>query len=325
MRENKFRYLIKAILFLLVLCVIPNQLLAEKFPSKPIKIIMPRSPGGGGDTSLRILSASMEKILGVPVVVKNMPAARGVTGMTAVWRAKPDGHTLCMFYLQHAIGLQLYRNVEFDVKKLSVVGQYVMAKATIGVAKNGKYKSFQDMKNSKKPVRFCIHDYTTNYGIAALAIGKSAGFPVTFVSGYKGAAPSVVGVIKGEGDAAMFGATMKRFFDSGDLVPVLALNKTRYDAFPNVPTMNEVGLPASLSLLTDLNYVIWAPPNTPKERLKIIEKAMFKATEENKEKYKKKFYFPELYNGEEMKNLVDKSFDMMNSYQSYIKEYREKN
>ena len=78
MERNTFKLLMILTALFLLLTSLPSVVCAEKFPDKPIEIIMPRAPGGGGDTSLRILSASMEKILGVPVVVKNMPAARGV-------------------------------------------------------------------------------------------------------------------------------------------------------------------------------------------------------------------------------------------------------
>jgi putative tricarboxylic transport membrane protein len=72
---------------------------AEKYPSSPITVIIPWPPGGGADTTVRFLSGALEKDLGVPIVVKNIPGAASMTGMAVLWRAKPDGYTIGMVRL----------------------------------------------------------------------------------------------------------------------------------------------------------------------------------------------------------------------------------
>ncbi|HZB54494.1 MAG TPA: tripartite tricarboxylate transporter substrate-binding protein, partial [Reyranella sp.] len=78
-----------------------------KYPSEPVKLIVPRAPGGGSDILARLLQPALEKKLGVPVIVDNRPDAAAVMGATIVTKAKPDGHTLLLtdnsFYQNPAI------------------------------------------------------------------------------------------------------------------------------------------------------------------------------------------------------------------------------
>ncbi len=320
---NKRRFLSGTFIFvfcLILLCLSSSRASGDEFPSKAITIIMPAGPGGGGDTSLRMLAPVMEKYLKVPVVIRNLPGAGGATGFTTFSRSDPDGYTLSMWYAQYAVSRQIFDKKKlFDINKIEVIGQHVTAKAILAVPKNSPFASVEDFKKAEKPVRLCTPGRLVNFSIATAALAKEMGFQLTFVTGYKGAAESIVGAMKGEGDAVLFGAALNRYLQSGDMRGILAFNRERYKLFPDIPTLKEKGIPESLTYLSDLNYVLWAPEGTPRDRIKIIEKAFLKATGDLKEEFTKKFFHPQPLSSKDTRAVIEEIFKTFRQYQKTIK------
>ncbi|MFZ9666432.1 MAG: Bug family tripartite tricarboxylate transporter substrate binding protein, partial [Limnohabitans sp.] len=88
---------------------------AQEFPSRPVKIVVPQTPGGASDALARIVGQKLSEKWGQPVVVENRPGAGGNIGMDAVAKAPGDGHTLLMSYVgSHAINPSIYSKLPFD-------------------------------------------------------------------------------------------------------------------------------------------------------------------------------------------------------------------
>jgi len=225
-----------------------------------------------------------------------------------------------MWYAQYAVSRQIFDKKKlFDINKIEVIGQHVTAKAILAVPKNSPFASVEDFKKAEKPVRLCTPGRLVNFSIATAALAKEMGFQLTFVTGYKGAAESIVGAMKGEGDAVLFGAALNRYLQSGDMRGILAFNRERYKLFPDIPTLKEKGIPESLTYLSDLNYVLWAPEGTPRDRIKIIEKAFLKATGDLKEEFTKKFFHPQPLSSKDTRAVIEEIFKTFRQYQKTIK------
>src|SRR5438046_580083 len=89
----------------------------EKFPSKPIRILVPFSPGSATDFFARLIGQKMSENWGQPVLIENKPSAGGVIASELVQKAPPDGHTLMITSIGHAVNASLYRKLPYDTVK----------------------------------------------------------------------------------------------------------------------------------------------------------------------------------------------------------------
>jgi len=87
---------------------------AQDYPSRPIKVVVTSSVGSTGDATIRILGAALEKVLGQPIVVENIPGSGGVAGTEKIVRAAPDGYTLGLISNNHAINPHIIRQIPYD-------------------------------------------------------------------------------------------------------------------------------------------------------------------------------------------------------------------
>jgi tripartite-type tricarboxylate transporter receptor subunit TctC len=261
---------------------------SEKFPEKPIKIIVPWPPGGAGDVSARMISKKMSDLLKVPVVIENLPGAGGITGMTAVWRAKPDGYTIALNYLEIQVMAEiLNRNVPFKTRKFSLVGTYATAVFGIAVDSHSNFNTFNDFLHANRVLRACVTNGNDTGALAAKFLKSKMGLKLALVTGYGGAAPQILGVLKGECDFVTLGAVLKNYVQSGRLKVILTLAERRSPWFPDSQSLTEAHVPQELATLGGLTYVLWAPPGTPENRLAVIRKAVFKSVAANSDALKK--------------------------------------
>jgi putative tricarboxylic transport membrane protein len=294
---------------------------AEKYPSSPITVIIPWPPGGGADTTVRFLSGALEKDLGVPIVVKNIPGAASMTGMAALWRAKPDGYTIGMTYVQHTAANEVFNKDKVPYKTLGFefIGEYAEVHYMVAVPTNSKYKTIQDLTSSKDKVRFCVPSPNGTEALAALILSKSTGMKLALVSGYKGAAPSILGALKGECDAVNFGAALKKTIDAGDLRPLLVYSMEKSPWFPKVPDVADLKITPDLVSIGSLNFVMWAPPKMPKDKLAIIQNAMMKAAKANEAEIKKRYLTMRLLTGDQTRKVVEQVMTTTEAAKKLIK------
>jgi tripartite-type tricarboxylate transporter receptor subunit TctC len=308
-------------IFLAGTFVFPQPSWAQDFPTKTISWIIPYSPGGGGDVASRRLARIMEKDLGVPIIIKNIPGAGGIIGTTVAARSKPDGYTIGMHYAQILATSSLFHKVEYNPLNFQWIGNFVDAVYLLAVPKGSPYTSFAKLKEAKTPVRFGTTTVANNSSITAIALSQKAGFPISFVSGFGGAAPAVVATIRGEADAVLFGALLLPFIERGDLIPLVAFSEKRLAQFPAVPSVAELGYP-KLQNTGRLNYFLYAPPGTPKERTEVIEQALFKAVKKEKEWLEQNFFLPDPIPGKDFGKIMQANMDLFKQYMPFIEKYK---
>ncbi len=247
-----------------------------KFPDKPITLIVPWSPGGSGDMSCRILAAQMEKVLGQPVVVMNMPGAGSMVGAKALADAKPDGYTLGFLGISATIA-------QYTSVAPVLMDQYVAISGVINpelcLMVNDK-KPWQGLpefvafakanpgqiKNANAGAGVIDHLYSSEFA-------KVAGVEFTQVP-YQGWGPSLAALAGGHVDS-MFVAIgpAKPMIKAGKIRPLAIASEKRHPHYPDIPTMKEGGV--------DIVMPFWesivAPVGTPAEIIDALDEAIKQA------------------------------------------------
>jgi tripartite-type tricarboxylate transporter receptor subunit TctC len=260
----------KALFFTCVLAVIfsfNSIATAQTYPSRPITIVVPFAAGGPTDTLARIVSDPMRKLLGQTVVVENVTGAGGSIAVGRVARATPDGHTLSIGHWGSHVVNGAYYTLPFDlltdlepVAMIASNPQVIISKLAVP-AKNLKELIAWSKSNQDKLL-------VGTGGVAASAhmggiyFQNAIGAKFQYVH-YRGGAPALQALLSGEVDlyvTQVSGAVT--FTRAGKIRAYAVTAKTRQEAAPEIPTVDEAGLPG---LYTSVWHAVWAPKGTPKD------------------------------------------------------------
>lgn len=251
---------------------------AHAFPDKPIRMVVPYSPGGGADNTARVVAQKMGDILGQTVVIENKPGAGGVIGADAVARAAPDGYTVLYDASAFAVNGAL-RKLPFDpAADFIPISLVATAPQILVVPSNAPYKTLPDFiaaaQNSPGKLTYASAGAGTGSHLAAEMFNEQAKIALLHVP-YKGGAPALTDVMGGQ-VAAYFGNTAStlQYVKGGQLRALAVTSKARLKALPNTPTLAESGMPEYEVL--EWNGV-FLPKGTPPDRVQAIAGAVQKA------------------------------------------------
>lgn len=217
---------------------------AQAWPSRPIRMIAPISAGGGADVAARLLAKSMGETLKQQVVVENRPGGGSVLGTTAAAAATADGHTLLWISGAHAINAAFNRNLPYDsIKSFEPVGLFAKMPFVLVVHPGMNAKTVPELLA-------LVRASPGKYNYASSGIGSAShlglemlklGAKLDMVNiSYKGAAPSLAGLIGGEVQMAMLGPlSVKPHIASGKVRPLAVTTAKRSAAFPGLPALGE--------------------------------------------------------------------------------------
>lgn len=246
------------------------------FPEKDIDFIIPYNPGGGFDRTVRAVAPYMEKYLPnkINIIPKNMPGAGGQKGATAVFRAKPDGYTIGIFNMPgFIIPAVLGRKVGYDLSKVTWLGQVEATQYALIVNAKSDFKTLADLQSSSKPIKFTA----TGFGSSALAAAQIAahvtGIKATFLPGYKSAPAYMVGLVRGDGEAAMgIVQTAEKFTRAGDLRAIVSFESV--SSFKGVPSIASTKYADLVGL--GIERIVGGPPNMDPKIKDILASALAK-------------------------------------------------
>lgn len=239
---------------------------AESYPSKPIHFIVPYPPGGPTDLMARLLQASMQQRLGVPVVVENRAGAGGNIGTSAVAKSAPDGYTILLAASgPMAVNPTLYKHLSYNpLTELAPVIQISAFPLVLEVNPGTSVKDVKSFiaaaKNKPGEYSFASAGNGTPQHLAGELFNTAVGTKMQHVA-YKGAGPALNDVLGGQ-VPVMFDilASSLTYIKANKLRPLAVTTKTRSPALPDVPTLAESGLPG-------FEFVAWhgiaAPAGTP--------------------------------------------------------------
>jgi tripartite-type tricarboxylate transporter receptor subunit TctC len=240
---------------------------AQDYPTRPITLIVPFSAGGPTDTLARIISDRMKTSLGQTVVIETVTGAGATIGVARAARAAPDGYTLLIGNWTSQVGGSAIYPVQYDiladlepVARLPVSLLMIVGKPALPAA-NGK-----DLITWLKanPGRAAMA--TVGAGSAAHMCGlnfeQKTGAHLQFVP-YRGAAPAIQDLVAGQIDLFCGDASnVLPFARNGSIRAYAVMNQVRWYNAPDIPTMDEVGVPG---LYIPFWNGLWVPKGTPKE------------------------------------------------------------
>lgn len=227
----------------------------DKFPSKPIRMILPFSPGGGTDESSRSYAEELSKLLGVPVVAENKPGASGLIAVNALLSAPADGYTLLVATNSlAAVNPVMRKGLPYDpFKDLQPIYGLINSSPVITAPPAAQPPSLKAaLDQAKKEGRsLSIGNYSEGYELLAAWIGTLENVPVVHVP-YKGPSPMLVDVMGGRLDFAISDPTSTLELISGGKIRGVATGGAEREAkLPDVPTMKELGYP-------DFETYVWS-------------------------------------------------------------------
>ncbi len=252
---------------------------ADDFPSEPIEIVVHTSPGGGTDTTARIVALATQAQLGTNVYVQNKKGGGGSVAMSYVKSKPADGYTVMAITPTHLFTM-LRGNSPLDIDDIQGLARATDDPIIVMVRGDSRYKSIHDLIEAGRAG--VIKWGGTQIGgvdhIAAMSFAKAAGMKVSFVP-FDSGAEFAAALSRGDIDAAGLNISETRDqIAAGDFRPLAVMADDRMKALPDVPTLSEKGLDISFS--TVRGYVVLK--STPKARQEILEKAMLKGMESDR-------------------------------------------
>ena len=239
--------------------------LAQDYPTKPIKIVVPFAAGGPADIYARFLGARLTDALGQPVVVDDRPGAGSIIGTDLVAKSAPDGYTLLMMSNTHTVNETLIPNRQYQLMRDFVpVATVNYSDLVLVVHPSTGFTSLTELirfaKANPGKLNYASSGPGTPYHMAGELFKSMAGVDIVHVP-YKGSSGARTEVLGGQVQM-MFDAvtTMSEHARTGRVVALGTTGKTRSAVLPNVPTISEAGVPG-------YEAVIWlglmAPKGTP--------------------------------------------------------------
>ena len=250
---------------LLVLSLGAGPALAQVYPSKPIRLIVPFSPGGGTDILARIIGQKLAESWGQAVNVENRPGASGNLGTEIVARAAPDGHTLVMAINTHAVNATLFSKLPFDpVKDFTPVILAATTANILVVHPSVPINSVQDLiayaKANPGRLNYASGGSGTTSHLAAEMFKTMAGVEMVHVP-YKGGGAAYTDLLSGRVQLYFVGIPgTVQYLKTGMLRALGVTTPRRSPAAPEVPTIAEAGLPGFEATTW---WGILAPAGTP--------------------------------------------------------------
>jgi tripartite-type tricarboxylate transporter receptor subunit TctC len=236
---------------------------ADEWPNRPIRAIIPLSPGSAADVIPRIVFEQLSAQLGQSIIVENKPGASGTIAARAVAMADPDGYTLLAHSSAHIIAPSTVANLPYDpIKDFVAVAPLGNLPNVLVIAPSKNIKTVQELValGKTRPITFGSIGVGSPIHLTMERFRLSAGFEVQAIT-FKGAPEAMVEVMTGRVDVyyAPVVAALSLIGD-GKVLPLAVSSPTRAPTLPNVPTTLESGYPNSA-------YRFWigvfAPARTP--------------------------------------------------------------
>jgi tripartite-type tricarboxylate transporter receptor subunit TctC len=271
------------LLFLLVFAVSGVEAAAQdKYPSKPIKVVVPFGPGSATDIVMRIVGEHMRPILGQPVVIENKPGAFGILAIEEMARSRPDGYTLQIGNPgTNVLAPIIYKKkfkIDYD-KEVILVTRLSEVPLVLGATtKDFPPKTYAEFvayaKANPGKVRYASVGIGSNNHYDMEAFAQWAGIVLAHLPNKGGGAAITNDLVTGDAHVALLNAASSMgVVKSGQVRALAVMSDQRVPEYADVPTLTELGYANAKGLWSAL----YAPAATPRDVLEIVRKAAVQA------------------------------------------------
>ncbi len=251
----------------------------QTFPSRPVTLVVPFAAGGPVDTIARILSVPMGKTLGQPVLVESVTGAAGTLGVGRVARAAPDGYTLSIgHWSTHVINGAVYP-IQYDLLKdleplAMIAANPLLIVASASVPARDLKELLAWLKSNPGKASAGTAGAGSASHVGGVYFRDATGTKFEFIP-YRGTAPAMQDLVAGRIDLMVDQASNSIPQVRGGRIKAYAVTaRTRLAAAPDIPTVDEAGLPG---LYVSVWYGIWAPGKTPRDVVARLNSAIVAA------------------------------------------------
>lgn len=250
---------------------------AQDYPNKPIRIILPFTPGGTTDALARAIGQKLQEYWGQPTVIDNRPGAAGWLGITQMAKTPPDGYTIGLTISNIIYAHALYTKLPFDIQKdFEPVSMISRSAVALAVAANFPANTLEEfvalVKKTPGKYSYASFGQGTSANIFGESLNLAARLDLVHVP-YKGAAPMVTDLLGGQVSSAILDTASLR--PLAGKVKVLAMTGSqRASVFPNVPTFAELGYPGFEPVGF---FMVLAPAGTPKDIVRKLSDGIARA------------------------------------------------
>ncbi|MDP2255042.1 MAG: tripartite tricarboxylate transporter substrate binding protein [Polaromonas sp.] len=259
--------LLNSVALACALSLASGAVLAQAYPNRPVKLIVPFAPGGFTDVVARILGQKLSVAMGQQFVVENKAGAGSTIGTDFVAKAAPDGYTLVMVSTTHVISPSIYKNMPYDpIKSFTVISKLVDSPYVLLVNPKLQARNVQELVALAKAAPETIHYASSGNGSSQHLMGglfvSMTGAPLKHVP-YRGSGSAATDLVAGVVESSFAGVpNALSQVPQGRLRALAVTTAKRIPQLPDVPTMQEAGVPgyeASVWL------ALLAPAGTPRD------------------------------------------------------------
>lgn len=218
---------------------------AQEYPTRPVRIVVPFTPGGGTDLLARLLSQRFTEAFGHSVIVENRAGSGGNIGAEFVIRSPADGYTLLMSTASMAVNVSLYPKLPFDVRRdLIPIVQVASAPIVLCVHPSVPVRTIKELialsKTRKEGLNFGSNGTGTTSHLAGVMLQQVAGLKLTHIP-FKGASAAMISLVGGEVDMGLPAVISGRpNIAAGKLRGLAVTTKRRSSVLPDIPTLDSM-------------------------------------------------------------------------------------
>jgi tripartite-type tricarboxylate transporter receptor subunit TctC len=310
-RERNWKWQFAAILWVLSAAVAStfDAVAADNYPAKPVKIVVPYTPGGGADILARTLAAALTPKLGQTVIVENRPGANTITGTEYVANAPPDGYTLMLTPASFAINPGFYKLPYDTLHGFEPVGLVALVPLLLVTNPAVPVNSVTDLialaRAQPGKLTFASYGSGSPAHLAGELFKSMTGVDMLHIP-YKGSAPGLADIVAGHVSLSFSSMSPAvPLVKSGRLKAIAVSTSNRVAAMKEIPTIAESGVPGYE--VQAWNGII-APAGTPKDVVAKLNKAIadIVATTEFRERIRAQGFEPDSSSPEEFRALIQR-------------------
>ena len=258
---------------------------AQEYPTRPIRIVLPFTPGGGTDLLARLLSKRFHETFGQTAVVDNRPGAGGNIGADLVAKSPPDGYTLLMSTASLAVNVSLYSKLPYDLRKdLIPITQVASSPIVLAVHPSVPARSVKELialsKKRKEGLNFGSNGSGTTSHLAGVLLQQTTGLVITHIP-YKGASPATLALLGGETDIGLPAViSALPHLRTGKLRALAVTTRRKSSALPELQTLDSMYPGFDI----DNWFALFAPAGTPQPIINRIHAQVVKSLQHSEMK-----------------------------------------